>query len=1007
MGPPRSLIILGFLAGMAPLAAQYYTGLSGVVLDPSKAAVPGAAVAVVNEETGFRRAVESASDGGYTVAWLTPGLYKITVRKEGFRTLIRFGVRVEARRPARVDFALPVGGMQETVTVEGTAPLIDGQNPSPGRTVGRAEIERLPLNGRGLLSLLDLTPGAVITPATRGEPGQFTINGQRPNSHYFTVDGVSANTGVSGGGLPAQPTGGALPAMSAFGSLDSLVSLEGLEELRVETSTAAPESGRLPGATVALTSRAGTNDLHGSLAWAFRHEWLSANDWFANRSGSPRAPLRLNDGGAAVGGPILRDRTFFFAAYEGVRLRQPVAWRMPVPSGAASADSPEWVRRLLNVFPPPNGPALTPDLAEWNGRNNRPSRLDVGSLRIDHALSPRATVFARLNTAPSASEFGSAQVNRLDLRWRSATLALSARPATGVVVDLRGNISYARAQSSWMQTGPAAAPCYLEPVIAFLLRTPGTCDHLVRLSIAGVGQVVSGREGRRTQGQVQGVAAVAWNHGSHGMRWGADYRRLSPSRRDATGYGSIIAESMADLLAGRNLWTANAAAQTASTRLHELSLYAQDTWQVTGRLTGTYGLRWEYNPAPEARPFAYFLDPAQGTVKAYRRPVWPAAFDNISPRASLAWRLSRSGRTVLRAAGGLYYDSSLSIATDLINGGPFNLSAYNNPKHAPFSMLLSYGFMPDLRLPRVKEWSGSVERALGGGQVISVGYVGSAGRQLLRREMGGPGSSGSAWIALATNHGAADYHGLQLQYRRTLASGLQVFVSYTWSHSIDNSSSDSGLHWAGAGATLASDRGSSDFDVRHAVSAAVSYALPRHGRSGPAASFTGGWFLDGVLRARSGFPITVLAAEQYMGLTFTNAFRPDLTPGQPIWLVDPAAPGGRRLNPGAFRVAPESVQGGLGRNAITGFGMSQLDVALRREFRAGEQRVFQVRVEAFNALNQATFGDPVKYLASPLFGQSLSMLDLMLGSGSPGSGLAPMFQPGGARTLQLSLRFRF
>ena len=205
---------------------------------------------------------------------------------------------------------------------------------------------------------------------------------------------------------------------------------------------------------------------------------------------------------------------------------------------------------------------------------------------------------------------------------------------------------------------------------------------------------------------------------------------------------------------------------------------------------------------------------------------------------------------------------------------PFNLSAFNNPKHAPFSMLLSYGFMPDLRLPRVKEWSGSVERALGGGQVVSVGYVGSAGRQLLRREMGGPGSSGSAWIALATNHGAADYHGLQLQYRRNLASGLQAFVSYTWSHSIDNSSSDSGLHWAGAGATLASDRGSSDFDVRHAVSAAVSYALPRHGRSGPAAGFTGGWFLDGVLRARSGFPITVLAAEQYMGLTFTNAFPP-------------------------------------------------------------------------------------------------------------------------------------
>jgi hypothetical protein len=984
---------LGCLAVAAPLAAQRYTQLSGAILDPSEAAVPGASVTAVNQDTGFRRFAQSQPDGAYRFPSLEPGIYKITVRKEGFRTVVRFGVRLDALRPARLDFNLPVGSIEETITVEGTAPLLDAGEVSPGTVIARNEIERLPANGRGLLALLDLSPGALVTPATRGESGQFTVNGQRPNTHYFLVDGVSANTGVSAGGVPAQPTGGTLPAMSAFGSLQTLISLEDLQEFRVQSFTAGPEFGRLPGATVTLTSRSGSNQLHGSAVYSFRHELLAANDWFANRYGERRAPLRMRDFAASLGGPVRRDRTFFFLSYERMTLRQPFAWRAAVPDAEVRQAAPEWAAPLLDLFPAANGRALGANLAEWSGRNHRPSHLDTGSVRIDHAVTSGITAFARYNQAPSSSEFGAAQVNRLDLRWASITTGLNLRPRPDMVVDVRLNASRARAQSSWIRGGEPLAPCALEAAIVEIMKVTGRCNDVVRLSIAGVGSVVSGSEGRRMQGQFQIPLTVSLTRGAHSIRLGADYRRLTPHRRDAAGTISIMAETLDDLVSNHNLWVASSEPQNADARLEELSLSVQDTWQVTPRLTAAYGVRWDLNPAPNPGQPAYYLDPERGYVMPFERPIWPANYDSFGPRLGLAYR--PASRTVLRAGAGLYFDSSLSIATDLVNGGPFNVWQHKSPRHAPFSTMLTYGFDPNLRMPFVKQWSISAEHAIGDRDVLSAAYVGSAGRRLIRREIGGPGSSEVSWVALATNHAGSDYQGFQAHYRRTFSRGVQAQFSYTWSHSIDDSSSDSGLYWVAGASTRARDRGSSDFDVRHVLSGAFSWDVYK------------GWALDGALRARTGFPIDVLSTDQYMGVEFSNVFRPDLVGGVPVWVADGSAPGGRRLNSAAFRVLPTPAQGTLGRNVISGFGMLQVDLALRREFRLRGERVLELRAEAFNALNRPNFGDPVKLLVNPLFGQSSSMLNLMLGTGSPGSGLAPIFQTGGARSVQLMLRLRF
>jgi Carboxypeptidase regulatory-like domain len=1004
-------LFLFYLVVLARLDAQPFSHVSGGILDASLASVPGALVTVVNEDTGLRRVTTSQADGGYVVSSLQPGVYKITIRKPGFRTMIRFGVKLTESQPARVDFKLVIGSVQETITVEGSAPLFNTEEASVETIVGRDEVEHLPLDGSGLLGLIGLVPGAVVTPATRGEAGQFTVDGQRPNTHYFTVDGASANTGVSGGGSPAEATGGALPGMTAFGSLDSLVTPDALQEMRVQTSTSTPQFGRMPGAQVSITSRSGSNEFHGSLLYGLRNEALDANDWFANRHGDPRAPLRLQDFSGGLGGPLWRNHTFFFISYEGMRLQQPFIWVQPVPTLAVRSNSFSWADPLLNLFPAPNGPNLGGGLALWTGSTSRPSRLDAGAVRLDHSFTSWLTAFARFNESPSSTEFGTSPVNTLDLTSRAITVGFDVRVKPNLFADIRLNYSLATATSVWNQPGSGNSSCDLEPTTFQFLHVQGVCDYLVRFSIAGVGQVVSGSEGIRSQTQFQVTPAANWNIGTHAIRFGADYRRLAPARTDVTGSIYLFVDTVQDLTGNSsNYWSScgtgilcTTSPQFASAVLREASLFAEDTWRISRRLTATYGVRWEISPPPTAGSgtTANFFDTATQALTGARQSPWQTTNADFAPRIGIAFQPTEGGRTVIRAGAGLYYDSSLSLAGDLVSGGPLSVAAFSSNQTSPFVHSLSFGFTPQLRLPAVKQWNISVERALSSHDVVSIGYVGSSGSDLIRREVSGLGTH--QFLALATNDGLSIYQALQAQYRRRLSHGLQGLVSYAWSHSIDNSSTDSGLYAFNSFSSISQDRASSDFDVRHSLSAGLSYALPHSIHS----VLLRDWELDGTFRARSGFPINVLDSDEFQGITYENIYRPNLQGGVPLWISDPSAPGGRYVNPAAFQVAPFGTQGNLGRNALTGFGMYQLDLAVQRDFLVTEHRALQLRMEAYNALNHPNFADPIPFLASPLFGQSSSMLNLMLGTGSPGSGLAPIFQAGGARSLRFVLRFRF
>jgi Carboxypeptidase regulatory-like domain/TonB-dependent Receptor Plug Domain len=1010
VGRLLSLAVVVFVS-IAPAWAQpRYGEVIGKIVDASQGGVSDASVTVMDEDTGFRHTTQSETGGAYVVGSLAPGSYKITVRKEGFRQMVMFGVKVSAGGAARQDFQLAVGPEYESVTVFGTAPERERPDASTGGQFDLDQVGQLPLNARGVITLLELIPGTNVVPATRGDAGQFTTSGMRPNTNLFTVDGVSANTGVSAGGLPAQSSGGALPALSAFGSLDSMISVEAVQEFKLLTSTAVAEFGRMPGASIALSSRAGSDHFHGSAIFRFRSEGLGANDWFANQASLPRAPLGYEDLAPSLGGPLKRNRTFFFLTFERIWLNQPYEYKIPVPSSDVRLAVSPSERAVLNLFPQPTESLTAVNTGLWTGQINRPAGLTSGSVRIDQAVTQRVTFFGRYSDSPSYNDFGIPQVNHLNLRAQSLTLGLNARPTARTVLDLRVNQSQSTADSIWSDsTGSNAPGCALAQLASgFFPTKPITCDDLVRFSINGVGQVTSGREGSRRERQFQIVPTAGLNLGRHAIKLGVDYRRILAVRRDPTGGTNLIDESADTLTLLQNWWSSYAPPVNADAAVQELSLWLQDTWQVGSRLTVAGGLRWEFSPAPNVAN-ANFLDPINNSLVVKTQPLWPTSYRDFAPRLGLALRLTQDGRTVLRAGGGIYYDSSMSIATDLINGGPFSASMLTS-NISPFSKSsLQFGFEPGLKLPEVRQWNVALERSFGTHDVLSVGYVGSSGRDLIRREAGGAGTNGQNYVALTTDHGTSDYNALQAQYRRQVARGLNAVASYSWSHSLDNDSSDAFLLWSANGAAIGGDHASSDFDLRHSLTAALSYELPPTSSKRFGRRLLAGWALDGIVHARTGFPITLQQEEEINAIGIVNAYRPNWVYGQPLWITDSNAPGGKRLNPAAFSVPGtfNSRQGNLGRNVPSGFGMEQVDLSLKREFHFGEQRGLQFRVEVFNALNQANFADPVRFLDSPFFGQSTSMLNSMLGTGSSGSGLSPVLQIGGPRSVQFSVRVHF
>jgi len=1016
-----------------PLLAQN-AEFSGLITDPAGLAVPRARVLVQSAATGATRSVLSNQQGEYSVPALQPGTYNVTVEANGFQTVHQNGVMLEVGQQARLDLALTVGSNTESITVPANASLLNTSDASVSTVIGNRFVDNMPLNGRSFSSLIDLAPGVVLAPSSIYEQGQFSVNGQRPDANYFLVDGVSANLGNVGAGSSLYQGGaGQLPVTSSFGGMSNLVSLDALEEFRIQTSTFAPEYGRTPGAQISVVTKAGTNAFHGTAFEYFRNDKLDANDWFANRTALTRPALRQNDFGGVLGGPIRKDKIFFFGSYEALRVRQPHVANGVVPSPATIQNAPAVLQPLLNAFPKPNGPDLGNGTSAFSASYSDPSSLDSSGIRIDYLTWKRVTIFGRYSNAPSslhqrAGILSPSNTQNITYRTQSVTLGTAQSLTPTLTNEFHYNYSRSRTHSfvTIDSFGGATTPpdSVLYPYPSF--APPGT--ELLFYAGSGLPILLTGTLGDNLQQQFNVTDNVSRILGTHQLKFGLDYRRLRPEVGLAPYAVQYIFASLSNVLAN-TLPQALIASRAADVQLifSNWSLFAQDTWKATRKLTLTYGLRWEYNAAPSAGngnlPFTVtqVSNFATMTLAPAGTPLWHPQRDDFAPRLGVAWQPLPN--LVLRAGAGLFYDLGYAEAANVASSFPyvqsktilnasFPLSAANAAP-APFTTAPPVSSLavvdPNHVLPRTYEWNAAVERSLGKADVVTVTYLGAAGRKLMRTDhYQAPNPNFTSTLDLMSNAADSNYQALQAQFRRRMSHGLQTLLSYTWAHAIDNASSDVNYLNVPPGRSP-SERGSSDYDVRQTFSGAVSYNIPSPG-DGIWKSIFGNWSTDSIVYARTAPPVNVVTGQSTFGGLLSGASsvqRPDLVSGVLLWIADPNVAGGKKINKAAFATPTGPVQGSLGRNVMRGFGATQVDLTLRRQFQLRERLSLQARADFFNLFNHPNFGPPTNYLTSPLFGQSTQMLGASLGSGGQNGGLNPLYQIGGPRSAQLALKLQF
>ena len=1005
-----------------PLSAQVETAtLSGRITDPQGSSVVNAQVQIVNIDTNGASSTRTNNEGIYVFTAIQPGRYRLLVLKDGFHEIIKPEFVLHVQDHVEQNFGLQVGSISETVTVQAGAPLVNTESAAVSTVIDRQFVENLPLNGRSFNTLLQLTPGVVIAPTTGAvATGQFSIAGQRTDSNNFTIDGVSGNFGVTPGFLPAQSATGTSQAFSALGGTSSLVSVEALQEFRVVTSSFSPEFGRSPGGQVLLTTRSGTNDFHGGVYEYFRNDIFDANDWFANAAGQPRAAERHNDFGAFAGGPIWKDKTFFFLSYEGARLRLPQSSVFDVPSASIRQSAPASLAPMLNAFPMPNGPISSDGYtAQFTGVYSNSASLDAGSVRIDHKFGDRYAVFGRYNDAPSATidrVFGLTTLQTVSADTKTVTVGASMAFSPALANSLRGNYSTQNAASSdALDSFAGAVP--LNPSY-FLGSFPADKSQVEfqtgDTNFLAVGPLAGGRT--RQLNFADDLDVVK---GSHALKFGADYRALFLRTTPASTVFFSADTVQAFVSTGQG--SLSVTSQKNSNLLTQaLSLYAQDSWKATSRLTVIYGVRWEWNPAPSGRDTTTLAswegtsNPSTIVLAPFGTSLWKTTYANFAPRVGVAYSLNAKHDFVLRADWGIFYDLGLgqvgTLATSFPNGATLTTDSANVPiaDLTPYQPDLSaqppfpgsYGFSPDMKLPRSYQWNVAFEKALSGSQALTVTYVGQAGRDLLRNTgYFRPNTNFSSFFYLTTNGALSNYEAVQVQYRKALTSGLQILGNYSFSHSLDNSSNDV---VSGANAISgANDYASSDFDVRHSFSGAVHYEIPALAKSRAAAMFANDWSLDLIGVARSGFPFNarIFVVSPVLGFAYV---RPDLVAGQSKWISNPAAGGGQSLNPAGFVKPPAGQQGTEGRNDLPGFGLTQFDFSVAKKLILSERLRLQFRADAFNILNHPNFTNPGALVFSgPSQQKSRQMLNQGLG------GLNPLFQEGGPRSLQLSMRLTF
>ena len=1044
-------LLLSFAIHGSLVPATYAQGttatLSGIISDQTGAVIPGVRVAVINLAQGFQRATVTGTEGTFIVPLLPPGNYTVKAEHEGFNTA-EMSIVLNVNDQKAIKIELRVGDLKNQTVNVVDAPLLLDESPAVATTVDRRFVENIPLNGRNFLPLISLTPGVVVTAANSFNRGQFSVNGQRANANYFTVDGVSANIGSNVSDGISQDFSGSLPGLTTFGGTNALVSVDALEEFKIQTSTFAPEFGRSPGGQVQILTRSGTSNFHGTFFEYFRNDALDAKEWFVNANRLAKPALRLNDFGFVFGGPVLlprfgegkpmigydgRKKTFFFLSYEGMRLRQPQTENRVVLANRVRQTAPAALQPVLNALPLPVGPEVgTTGQAPYAASFSNPSTLNATSIRLDHSFTDKMVLFARYDYAPSETVTRSlSTLTTSSLTTQTLTFGLTSVISARANNEVRFNLSKVRGQGlSAIDSFNGAVPFSKASLVpaAYLDQR-----SVVTINFTGIGSLVLGTANDNYQRQLNLIDNYSYQLHSHQLKMGVDYRRLAPifNPRDYSQTANF--GTTTTILNARPSSAATFALMSSQPLFNNLSLYVQDTWRATQTLTLTYGLRWDVNPPPaEANdnlPYRLTGVDSKTTIALAAKgdPLYDTTYNNFAPRIGFAYRPfhDKAGELSFRGGFGVFYDLGNSQTGEAFTRYPFatrivpipNAVYPLTPAQAalpPFNPpppLTINGYDPQLKLPYTLQWNGALDYMLGANQVFSATYVGAAGRRLLRTQIISAPNPTFSSISYTNNGATSDYHALQLQFERRLSRGLQAIASYTWAHAIDEVS-DEQISSLGTPNIV---RGNADFDIRHNFSAAVSYNIPAPKNNAALKAVFRGWATDAIVRMQSATPFSISSGIEVDELGRLVQRRANLTPGIPIYIDDPLAPGGMRLNNtidparpgcrGPFCPAPAGTQGNLGRNALRGFSLNQMDFALRRQFNFTERVNLQFRVEAFNLFNHPNFALPENSLTNVNFGRATRTLGTSLSSS--GAGLSPLFQIGGPRSMQFALRLGF
>jgi hypothetical protein len=905
----NKLVLMGVFVASA--SAQVTTArLAGVVKDPSGSVVQNAEVIVTNERTGAQRIVRTNSDGLYTVLSLPPSEYDIRVNASGFSEAETKHVALSVGQVVDHDFAVKPAGTQSEVTIDaGSTVALDTSSAKIGANVASREIENLPINGRQISQLYLLVPGA--TNAGSGTFDNIRFSGRAVEQNIIRLDGIEATSIIdtSPGNLNGEIT-------SLFRLQQSL---EAIQEFRIDSSSYPAEMGTGTGGQVSFITKSGTNRIHGSVFEYLRNDFFDARNTFNPRAvgttpaGNPK--FRLNQFGGSIGGPILKDKLFGFANYEGLRQIWAAPQRAATLSNFAKSQIPtsSAVYPLLAAFPADPFPAVanvfqqTVTTVGTNSINE-----DFGAIRFDYRINDRFSAYARYNRDQgtssqiqdaSLSKFGQVEVPQngvlaFNQIWSSRIFNETKFGYNGIKMRVLGL--------------PGASPNADLSRARIAVAGLTNVGSLISLSsnFNGVGAPYTGQ----SYSYIDNFSLLK---GNHSMKFGVEIRPLSLYNNQIGGT-TYTYNSVSDFTNNRPSQIAfygdlsdpspfTGLSGNAQVKQTYYIGYAQDEWKIKPNLTLSYGLRYEYySPLHEARNKNVVFDMTTGAIIPRFSGDWFASSKaNFGPRLALTWSPGFSnGQTVFRIGGGVFYgpgqteDQIQPEANDRTQRTFSQNTSTGYSKVYPINPLtdiyanynindpnLGYqprAYAPNYKIPeRVTTYTASIQQQLPGQMQFMVGYVGSMGRNLFLRSITnlitsvttnpttGVGAAvrqfGSrfAEIDYKTSGGTDMYNALQSSLQRRFARGLSMGAQYTWAKELGTSSGSNEATTAQSPYNFKTEYGRGTFDIRHSLNATVLYDLPfGHGKayslSGPMDLIAGGWQVGGIVNFRSGVPIDVL-----------------------------------------------------------------------------------------------------------------------------------------------------